>query len=106
MFNSALVAGANIDTLTDFSASDDTLRLDADVFGAFTAGVAVTAAQYLAAPGATAAADGLQRLVFDTSSGSLYYDADGAGGVAAIKFAIFGTTTHPVPGVEDFTIVA
>ncbi len=106
VFNSALVVGANVDTLTDFSGGDDTLRLDADVFGAFTAGVAVTAAQYLAAPGATAAADALQRLVFDTSSGSLYYDADGAGGVAAIKFAIFGTTTHPVPGIEDFTIVA
>jgi Ca2+-binding RTX toxin-like protein len=106
VFNSALVVGANVDTLSDFSMTDDTLRLDADVFGAFVAGVAVTPAQYLAAPGATAATDSVQRLVCDTTTGSLYYDADGAGGLAAIKFAILGTSSHPVPGVGDFVIVA
>ena len=53
VFDTALSAASNIDTLTDFAPGSDTLRLDASVFAAFSAGVPVSGAQLLAAAGAT-----------------------------------------------------
>ncbi|MBS4057537.1 MAG: hypothetical protein KGZ82_09495 [Bacteroidales bacterium] len=43
--------------------------------------------------------------VNDTTTGALYYDADGSGGGAAIKFAILGLDTHPSITYKDFFIV-
>jgi Ca2+-binding RTX toxin-like protein len=43
---------------------------------------------------------------YDSASGALSYDADGAGGNAAVTFAILGQGTHPASLGSDFTIVA
>jgi Ca2+-binding RTX toxin-like protein len=105
VFDSALSAGTNLDLVQDFTPGSDKLRLDDDVFSSFAAGVAVTSAQFLAGAGVTAAQTVDQRLVYNTSTGALFYDADGLGGVAAVQFALLGSSTHPALGVGDFVIV-
>jgi Ca2+-binding RTX toxin-like protein len=102
VFNVALSTGA-IDTVADFTPDSDVLRLDDDVFSAFSAGVAVTAAQLHVAAGASSATHAEHRLIYDTTSGALYYDEDGAGGVAAIKFALL--LGAPALTADDFVIV-
>jgi Ca2+-binding RTX toxin-like protein len=78
------------------------LRLDDDIFSALAtvAGGALDAAESRAsATGiATAAAD---RILYDTSTGELYYDADGA--AAAILFATL--TGAPEITAADFLLV-
>lgn len=105
VFASPLVVGANVDTIDDFVAGTDTLRLDDDVFGEWSEGSAVTAGQFVAGAGLSAATDSAQRLVYDTASGALYYDADGAGGAEAILFARFGIDVHPELQATDFVVV-
>ena len=80
------VLGGNVDVINDFDA-DDTIVLDNAVFagladGALAAGAFVTG---------TAAADAGDRIIYDSVSGSLLFDADGAGGEAAVRFAYLGT---------------
>ena len=69
------------DTILDFSAADQ-LLLEASVLtglgGAGTWGEGD--ARFFTGPGATVARDASDRLVYDISTGHLYYDADGAAG--------------------------
>ncbi|HEX4926849.1 MAG TPA: hypothetical protein VFV74_02485 [Burkholderiales bacterium] len=80
---------ANADHLTDFASSDDQIHLDATVMtqlgasGAF----AVGDARFYAAAGASAGHDADDRVVYDTGSGNLWYDADGSGATAALLIA-------------------
>jgi Ca2+-binding RTX toxin-like protein len=76
---------ANADTLAQFDTAWDALRFDSSAFtgaggpGHFTAGDA----RFYSAAGATGAHDADDRFVYNTSTGQLYYDADGAGGADA-----------------------
>lgn len=106
VFQSALSAATNLDTVMDFAAGVDKLRLDDDVFAAFTVGVALTGSQFVSGAGITAAQTIDQRIAYNTTTGALYYDADGLSGEAAVQFAVLGSTTHPALSVGDFVIVA
>ena len=82
-FDTALGA-SNVDTISDFKAVDDTIILDRSIFsGIATDGVLAASAFRI---GATAI-DADDRILYDKVKGNLYYDADGAGGVAAVLFA-------------------
>jgi Ca2+-binding RTX toxin-like protein len=96
-----------VDTLADLAAGADRIALDDDVFTAFDAAAAplLAAAQFHSAPGATAAHDADDRIVYDPSSGALYYDADGAGGAASIRIATLGASVHPAVSAAEFVIV-
>ncbi len=82
----------NIDTITDFDATD-ILQLKGDsfdsLFGNLPKGVLGVQAPgaFFAAPGATTAAAADDRIIYNTTNGNLYYDADGIAGVAAIQIA-------------------
>ncbi len=39
------------------------------------------------------------------ATGALYYDADGAGGTAAVQFAVLAGTPHPALSATDILIV-
>ncbi|MEY5098276.1 MAG: hypothetical protein RJA36_995 [Pseudomonadota bacterium] len=54
-----------------------------------------------------AAHDASDRLIYNTSTGALYYDADGQGGAAAVQVALIGTgKTHPVVDWTDIQLLA
>ena len=55
--------------------------------------------------GVTSAHDADDRLVYDTTTGTLYYDPDGLGGAAAIALATFGTA-KPILTAGDFILAA
>jgi Ca2+-binding RTX toxin-like protein len=103
VFNAVLNPGTNRDTIADFAPLGDTLHLDDDVFTALSIG-ALEALQFYAAAGATAAHDADDRIVYDPSTGALYYDRDGTSGAASVQFAVL--STKPTLTAEDFTIVA
>lgn len=85
VFNTALAAD-NIDTISDFAAGDR-LQFDRAIFGGLSAGTTLTVAEFLTGAGATAATNAQQRLLFDSATGALLYDADGNGATAAALVA-------------------
>ncbi|MFI0847666.1 beta strand repeat-containing protein [Mesorhizobium sp. IMUNJ 23232] len=85
VFSTALGA-ANVDEITDFSVAADTIQLDDAVFAAVGGPGAVAAGAFRAnATGVAADAD--DRIVYETDTGKLFYDADGNGAGAGIHFA-------------------
>lgn len=83
-FKDFLGVGFSIDTITDFSAQDDTIRLDPAIFTALAPGGPLSADAFHVG---SIAADASDRIMYDSGSGALYYDRDGAGGRAAVCFA-------------------
>ncbi|MFY9292903.1 MAG: hypothetical protein WAP03_19760 [Methylorubrum rhodinum] len=85
-FSTALVAG-NVDRITDF-AVEDTVRLSKSVFSVLATGqLAESAFKNISA----GAADANDRILYKQATGELFYDADGSGKGAAVKFAVLDT---------------
>jgi Ca2+-binding RTX toxin-like protein len=101
VFNTAL-GGGNVDRILDYSSLDDTVTLAGPPFAALPNGV-LAAGEFYAHPGATAAHDASDRIVYDTTTGRLFYDADGAGGTAAKLFAVL--IDHPQIVAGDFLAI-
>jgi Ca2+-binding RTX toxin-like protein len=74
----------NIDRLVDFSAPADTIFLDRSVFTGLSANGTLVAGAFHAGSSAHDADD---RIVYNSATGSIFYDADGLGGTAAVLFA-------------------
>jgi Ca2+-binding RTX toxin-like protein len=100
VFDTALTS---VDVIADYAAGDH-IALDNDVFtalglagnldvGLFHSGAGLTAS--------TAAAEGAG-VYYNTTTGGLYYDADGFGGSASVQFAT--VTGHPVLGSTAFLV--
>jgi serralysin len=103
----ALSSTANRDVLADFVSGTDTIELSLSVFGAL--GVApgdLTADQFWSGNGIRAAHDDSDRIIYDTATGSLLYDADGSGSGAAVAIAVVGLATHPSLACGDFQLIA
>ena len=98
-------AAVGIDRLPDFGTGNDVVVLDRSVFAALTAGAPLPAAQFVAGANLDHASTAAQHLVYDTSSGKLYYDSDGNGAVAAVQIAVLGANAHPTVTAADFVIV-
>lgn len=94
----------NVDTVRDFAVGVDKLRLDDDIFTALTGGAPLSGA-FVSGIDIKSAQDSDDRIAYDTSTGKLYYDADGFGGNDAVQFAVLGSTTHPALTSTDFVIV-
>lgn len=103
------VAGTNnIDTITDFVSGSDKILLDDDIFTALgitgtVAGAAFAASKFHVG---TSALDTLDRIVYNSSTGALYYDANGSVSGQNVQIALIGTTTHPTLAASDFLVVA
>lgn len=83
VFTTTLGSG-NVDTITDFVIADDTIELHRSIFGGIaTAGVLEASAFHVGA----AATDASDRIVYNSFTGALWYDADGNGAGAAVQFA-------------------
>jgi Ca2+-binding RTX toxin-like protein len=88
VFNTTPNASSNRDTLTDFNATDDAIWLAKSVMAGLggTTG-ALGADAFWGGTGITASHDATDRVVYNQTTGALYYDADGNGSTAAIQFA-------------------
>ena len=98
-FSTALGAD-NVDRITAFDHAADTIQLDDAIFAALGTG-ALDAGAFNTGPVATQADD---RILYDTASKSLSYDADGVGGVAAVKFATIATLTGSLDHTDFFVV--
>jgi Ca2+-binding RTX toxin-like protein len=96
---------ANSDVISDFTSGADKLRLDDAFFTGIgtLGGFAPNDARFHAAAGATGGADASDRVVYDTSTGNLYYDADGSGLGVAQLFATLDL--HPQLAAQDFVVI-
>jgi Ca2+-binding RTX toxin-like protein len=84
-FSTALGAG-NVDRIADFSVADDSIHLDDAIFTALTTLGTLDASAFKDI--ALAARDADDRILYNSTTGSLFYDADGsASAFAPVKFA-------------------
>ena len=69
-------------TITDFATASDKLTLDGEIFAnaGNSGNFAVNDARFHSGAGVTTAHDSTDRVIYDTATGDLYYDRDGAGG--------------------------
>jgi len=84
VFATALGAG-NVDTVLDFNVADDRFLLSDAIFTALTPGTLVSAAFRANTTGL--AGDASDRIIYETDTGSLFYDFDGTGAGASVQFA-------------------
>ncbi|MGE4284428.1 MAG: M10 family metallopeptidase C-terminal domain-containing protein [Clostridia bacterium] len=101
-FNTTLNASTNVDTITDFSSADDVIWLENAIFTSLSA-VGALSSDYFSAT--SSAQDSNDYILYDASTGGLYYDADGSDSASAVQIAILGTTTHPSITYADFHVV-
>jgi Ca2+-binding RTX toxin-like protein len=87
LFTTTLGA-SNVDTITDFSVPNDTIRLDDTIFTGLIAGSYITAAQFAIGASATDSSD---RVIYNSATGALLFDADGNGAGVARHFATLAT---------------
>nr|WP_281369205.1 VCBS domain-containing protein [Microvirga mediterraneensis] len=105
LFDTRLNKGGNVDIIKDFNVVRDSLWLDNSVFaglgiGTITKPVALKSGSFVAG---LQAQDAQDRIIYDRASGSLYYDPDGTGSAAQVKFATISNKaklTH-----HDFFVV-
>jgi Ca2+-binding RTX toxin-like protein len=80
------IGSGNVDWIREFRIADDTILLDRRIFAEVgDAGQLAMGAFHLGAAGFARDAD--DRVIYDTDSGALSYDADGDGDDGAIQFA-------------------
>lgn len=91
---------SGVTTLTDFEHSVDTIVLHGDSALAIADGD-LAARRFYAG---TAAQTSAHRIIYDDSTGNLYYDADGSGAGAQRLIAIFDGTSN-APDHTDFTVI-
>jgi Ca2+-binding RTX toxin-like protein len=100
VFNAVLSAANNVDMITDFTARDDTIRLENAIFTALTRTGTLNANFFRLG---TAAADNNDYIIYDENSGSLWYDADGNGAGAQVLFATL--TNNETLTRNDFVVI-
>jgi Ca2+-binding RTX toxin-like protein len=101
LFAAAANRKANFDTITDFSVADDSLWFDRAVFGLTGTGPvtsisgfdiqAIDASEFQTGETATAGTADV-RLIYETDTGILWYDADGNLSGKAVKLAQLGAS--------------
>jgi Ca2+-binding RTX toxin-like protein len=74
-----------VDRITDFNVADDTIHLDNLAFTGLSNGMLGAVAFARNASGN--ARDASDRVIYETDTGKLFYDADGKGGAAKVHFA-------------------
>jgi Ca2+-binding RTX toxin-like protein len=95
------LGGGNVDTIRDYNASADTIRLDHNVFVGLALGSLSKSALRIGDP---ARADPSDRIIYDPGSHALYFDPDGSGPAAATQFAILLGSNLKLTNA-DFVIV-
>ena len=101
VFDTAL-GGTNVDTIVGYSVADDMIELDSAIFTGLAAGALNPLAFASNATGV--AVLGTDRIIYQSTTGSLFFDADGVGGAAGTKFATL-TAGLALFGAGEFWVV-
>jgi Ca2+-binding RTX toxin-like protein len=104
VFNSA--TANNLDTILDFTTGTDKIQLSKSIFANLGSTGNLTENAFWSAAGAVKGNDANDRVVYNTTTGALYYDADGSGSGAAVQIALLGTSSHPTTAFSDFAVIA
>jgi Ca2+-binding RTX toxin-like protein len=96
----------NVDTILDFVKGTDKIQLSKTVFADIGATGNLTTNAFWSAAGAVSGHDADDRVVYNSTTGALYYDADGNGSGGAVQIAILGTSLHPTLTNADFAVIA
>jgi Ca2+-binding RTX toxin-like protein len=104
VFHQAPPAGG-VDFITDFTSGSDKLLFDNAAFTALGADGAFAAGdgRFLAGPGRSSGSDASDRLIYDTTAGTLWYDADGSGQGSSQQIATL--VGHPALAATDITVI-
>jgi Ca2+-binding RTX toxin-like protein len=91
------------DTISDFSHGNDLIFLDPEVFSnlSITADFSLDTTEFKVGTQATTAE---QRIIYDSGTGSIFYDEDGSGAIEQVQIAIVGTSSHPALTNTDFYV--
>lgn len=81
------INGGRMDTITDFSVADDTIKLDKTVFTVFTNPIPSPIGVDQLIIGSQAL-DSNDFIIYNSGTGAVLYDADGSGSGAAVQFAV------------------
>ena len=94
-------------SITDFISGTDKLQFSKSIFkGLGTKAGNLTTDQFWSGDGQTTAQDGTDRIIYDSTSGALYYDADGSGSVSSpVQVALIGTSSHSALAYTDIAII-
>jgi Ca2+-binding RTX toxin-like protein len=98
----------NRDILTDFTPGTDKLVFSRAVYGGFTTATTISSAQLVQGATFSAFTATTQRFGYNSSTGILYFDADGSGKASTTQqVALLGTLTHPGSlATADFSLIA
>jgi uncharacterized repeat protein (TIGR02059 family) len=96
IFDTTPNATSNRDTIIDFTSGTDKLQFSKAIFTGLSGAALgdLSSNAFWSGAGVTTAHDADDRFIYNTTNGSLYYDADGnASGSAAVLVATLGATT-------------
>lgn len=99
---SSWVSPTNVDTITDFNAADDTIRLESAMFDAIIGKGVLSASQFVASAAGTAQ-DLDDRILYQTGTGKLFYDINGSAVGGSVHFATL--TGAPAVTNADFVVI-
>jgi len=88
-----LETSTNKDTIVDFTSGEDHIAFTRSAFAAFS-GSPAGAIDPIELVMGTAATNANEHLIYNGSTGALYYDVDGAGGAAQVQIALL--SNHPI----------
>lgn len=94
---------SNVDTITDFTHGVDHLAFAKAMFPAFEAAGAVDPAVFWSGAGVNTAHDADDRFIYNTTTGYLWYDADGTGKTKPVMVATL--QGHPDLSAADLLII-
>ena len=95
-------SSTNLDHIKDFSAADDTIKLDNAAFQAFTEIGTIDTDAFTMISSKTATVDAGAHILYDKAAGTLYYDSNGGGTSDRVQFAILDN--HSSLTFQDFIV--
>jgi len=90
LFKTALSASNNVDKITDFNVSDDTIQIDNAIFTTVTGTGALSAAQFVK-NNTGLAGDSNDRIIYESDTGKIFFDSNGSASGGSVHFATVGT---------------
>ena len=100
VFDSKLDGAANVDTITDWTAGNNTVELDHSIFAGVGQKGDLGKNKFVVG---TDAGTAKQVILYDKAAGNLYYDSDGTGPAAKILFA--HVNGSPTLTYHDFLVI-